>query len=175
MKRQLQFNQAYIAFGANVPGCSGSPGETIMAAMQSLDCVDIQFIRSSSLWTSPAWPDPSEPEFTNTVALFMSHLSPLRLINKLLKCEAHFGRTRRAKNAPRTIDVDLVSYGQKVSLTTRVQLPHPRVHERAFVLLPLQEIAPKWHLPGTHRTVSELLAQLDPNDRQQTKVAQAVK
>ncbi|MBL1429997.1 MAG: 2-amino-4-hydroxy-6-hydroxymethyldihydropteridine diphosphokinase [Robiginitomaculum sp.] len=175
MKRQLQFNQAYIAFGANVPSCIGSPDETIMAAMQSLDCVDIQFIRSSSLWTSPAWPDPSEPEFTNAVALFMSHLSPLRFINKLLKCEVDFGRMRRLKNAPRTIDVDLISYGQEISSTTRVQLPHPRAHERAFVLLPLQEIAPKWHLPGTGLAVSELLAELNPNDRQQTKVAKAVK
>jgi 2-amino-4-hydroxy-6-hydroxymethyldihydropteridine diphosphokinase len=127
------------------------------------------------LWTSPAWPDPSEPEFTNAVALFMSHLSPLRLINKLLQCESSFGRVRRSKNTPRTIDIDLISYGQKLSATTRVQLPHPRAHERAFVLLPLQEIAPKWKLPGNGRSISELVVQLNRVDRQQTKIAQAVK
>ncbi|MBL4617993.1 MAG: 2-amino-4-hydroxy-6-hydroxymethyldihydropteridine diphosphokinase [Robiginitomaculum sp.] len=171
MKRQLQFDQAYIAFGANLSGSSSSPDETIMAAIKSLDCVGIQFIRSSSMWKSPAWPNPSEPEFTNAVALFMSHLSPLRLMNRLLKCEADFGRIRRSKNAPRTIDIDLISYGQNLSATRRVQLPHPRAHERAFVLLPLQEIAPKWKLPGGGSSISELVVHLNPNDRQQTKNA----
>lgn len=175
MKRQLQFNQAYIAFGANLSGSNSSPSENIMAAMQSLDCVDIQFVCASSLWTSPSWPDPSQPEFTNAVALFMSHLSPLRLINRLLKCEAGFGRVRNSRNTPRTMDIDLISYGQILLSTKRVQLPHPRAHERAFVLLPLQEIAPKWNLPGTGRTVSELVAGLSPVDRQQTKITQAVK
>lgn len=174
MNQPLEFTKAYISFGANLPFQRKSPAQTILKAMQALDHYDLQLVTASSLWSSPAWPDPSMPEFCNAVALYMSHLSPLRLMNQLGKCEITFGRKRDVRNAPRTLDVDLISYGEVLSNTRRVKIPHPRVHERPFVLLPLQQIAPDWICPLSNRALGELLVDLDPEQMAETKLLNLV-
>jgi 2-amino-4-hydroxy-6-hydroxymethyldihydropteridine diphosphokinase len=174
MNHQKQFRKAYISFGANLAFAGNSPAQTIQAAQKQLDCAQIQLVESASLYCSPAWPDPADPEFTNTVALYMSCLSPLRLMNQLLRVEARFGRVRSLANAPRTLDLDLISYGEIRSNTPRVQLPHPRASNRAFVLLPLQEIAPQWLWQGTGQKIDQLIHALPELDREQTKKCKSV-
>ncbi|MBL4597289.1 MAG: 2-amino-4-hydroxy-6-hydroxymethyldihydropteridine diphosphokinase [Robiginitomaculum sp.] len=174
MNQPLQFRKAYISFGANLPFANNDPAATLCTALRALDEHDLQLVQCSSLWSSPAWPNPNDPPFVNMVAGFMSHLSPLRLLNQLGRMETRFGRVRGVRNAPRTLDLDLIAYGQLQCATERVMLPHPRATERAFVLLPLAEVAPNWIHPKTGVKISKLIDALAINDRKSTKVIKAV-
>ncbi|VAV97035.1 2-amino-4-hydroxy-6-hydroxymethyldihydropteridinepyrophosphokinase [hydrothermal vent metagenome] len=174
MKQQIQFRKAYISFGANLAFAGQAPEQTILAAMQALDDADLQLINCSSLWASPAWPDANDPSFVNAVALFMCHLTPLRLMNRLGRMENRYGRVRNKPNAPRTLDLDLISYGGLVSNTRRVKLPHPGAGSRAFVLLPLHEIAPDWKHPITAEPIGQMIADLPVQDKSETKLLKTV-
>ncbi|PHR62495.1 MAG: 2-amino-4-hydroxy-6-hydroxymethyldihydropteridine diphosphokinase [Robiginitomaculum sp.] len=174
MNQKIQFRKAYISFGANLPFGNSSPAQTILQAMQLLDHHELQFVKSSSLWSSPAWPDPADPEYVNAMALFMCCLTPLKLMNRLGRMERQFGRVASRRNAPRTLDIDLISYGQLRAATKRVQIPHPRAQERAFVLLPLREIAPLWRCPKTGQPIDQLIDNLPLSDLQATKLCKSL-
>jgi len=117
---------------------------------------------SSRLYASPAWPDPSDPAFVNAVAAISTGLSPLALLETLQAIEAGFGRRRKGEtNGPRTMDLDIIDYKgiiRKPDALSPLELPHPRAHERDFVLAPLAEAAPGWTHPVTGRSVEALLA-----------------
>ncbi len=174
MNQKIQFRKAYIAFGANLPFGKSSPAETILRATQLLDHHELQLVKGSSLWSSPAWPDPTEPEFVNAMALFMCCLTPLKLMNRLGRMERQLGRVAGRRNAPRTLDLDLIAYGQLRASTKRVQIPHPRTRERAFVLLPLREVAPDWVCPETGQSIDQLIDKLPTSDLQATKLCKSL-
>ena len=174
MNQPIKFRKAYISLGANLPFADKSPQQNIRHALKTLDCADLQFVEASSLWRSPAWPDASDPVFYNAVALFMSHLTPLRLLNRFKKIEQKFGRVPARRNAPRSLDIDLISYGQQLSATGRVKLPHPRLDERAFVLLPLFELDPLWTMPGSRQSLSDLIAGLPAEDTEATRISDTI-
>lgn len=156
---------AFIALGSNLAGRFSSPKAALEAAIAALKGVDIQMVASSRLYRSTAWPDPSDPEFVNAVLSVKTILSASALLMRLHETEAAFGRERRHVNAPRTLDLDIVDYGGRVSAPGETPiLPHPRLADRAFVLLPLMEIAPNWRHPVTGQAVGELVAELpDPS------------
>ncbi|NEP63532.1 MAG: 2-amino-4-hydroxy-6-hydroxymethyldihydropteridine diphosphokinase, partial [Symploca sp. SIO2G7] len=97
----------------------------------------------------------------NACAIFQTIFSPEQVLQVLLETEASFGRIRRERWGPRTLDLDLLLYGDRVMNTPSLTLPHPRMHERAFVLLPLAEIMPGWQHPLRQQTVQALLEQVD--------------
>jgi 2-amino-4-hydroxy-6-hydroxymethyldihydropteridine diphosphokinase len=124
----------------------------------------VAVIARSRLYRSPAWPDPSDPEFVNAVARVETNLDPAALLARLHALEASFGRVRREVNAPRTLDLDLIDYDGRISAPGAVPIvPHPRMDKRAFVLLPLADVAPNWRHPASGRAIAELIAALpDP-------------
>jgi len=151
----------YIALGANIPGPAGGPRATLEAALARLEAARVHIRRRSRWYRSPAWPDPAEPEFVNAVAEVETGLAPAALLALLHQIEAALGRTRSAPNVPRAIDLDLLDYQGWVEVgPAGLFVPHPRLHRRAFVLLPLAEIAPDWRHPVSRRAIGELIAGL---------------
>jgi 2-amino-4-hydroxy-6-hydroxymethyldihydropteridine diphosphokinase len=145
---------AYIALGANL----GNPVATINDAIEAL--VRLRgsiFLAVSSLYRTAPVGLKRQPDFINAVVLVKTHLAPSELLDELFAIEAQFGRERTRKNAPRTLDLDLLLHGDTVTDQPGLTLPHPRMHGRAFVLAPLAELAPDLTIPG-RGPVAELLA-----------------
>ncbi|NLJ51799.1 MAG: 2-amino-4-hydroxy-6-hydroxymethyldihydropteridine diphosphokinase [Alcaligenaceae bacterium] len=128
---------AYIALGANL----NSPASTLEAALISLDQAEgLRLIKRSSLYRSPPL-DADGPDYINAVAEINTTLEPLVLLHSLQAIENQFGRERSYHNAPRTLDLDILLYEDFTSTSTELTVPHPRMHLRSFVLMPLMEIA----------------------------------
>jgi 2-amino-4-hydroxy-6-hydroxymethyldihydropteridine diphosphokinase len=127
-------------------------------ALSRFPAVGLNVLKRSSWWRSAAWPDPNGPEYRNGVALVEAQAPPEEVLAALLEVEAALGRTRGARNAPRTLDLDLIAYGREVRDGAGLTLPHPRAHERLFVMGPLAEIAPGWLHPVSGASAAELAA-----------------
>jgi 2-amino-4-hydroxy-6-hydroxymethyldihydropteridine diphosphokinase len=152
--RQPREHRAFIALGANL----GERLATIRAALDALDRTeDIRVVRVSDLIENPAvgGPDGARP-FLNGAAELSTTLDPHALLAALLDVERGLGRERRQKWAPRTIDLDLLLYEDRVIDSDNLKLPHPLMHERDFVLTPLAQIAPEVVHPVLRETVEEL-------------------
>lgn len=146
-----------FAFGANL----GDRGETIVAAQQALaGTAGITDFQASPLHESIAvtldGPDPEAPRYLNSVASARTSLDPHSLLNVMQRIEHDFGRVRAARWGSRTIDIDLILYGGRVISDERLTVPHPRAHERDFVLSPWLDLDPSAVLPG-HGRVTDLL------------------
>ncbi len=146
----------FVALGANL----GDPVATVRAALDELRRLpDARLIAASSLYRTAPVGLRHQPDFINAVVRLEvdpAVLPPSTLLERLFAIEARFGRRRSIPNAPRTLDLDLLLYGDRVSDDRHCTLPHPRAHERAFVLAPLAEIDPSLTIAG-HGTVAELL------------------
>ncbi len=153
----------YVALGANLPSHSGPPEKTIEAALNALSESYIRVESVSGFYNTPAWPDPSDPPYVNAVSKIVTLLPPSELLAVLQRIENQFGRKRSTRNAPRTLDLDIVDYDGRIEVGPPV-LPHPRVADRAFVLIPLADIAPMWRHPATGKPVSDLIAGLPHGD-----------
>lgn len=145
--------QAAIGLGANL----GDARATLRAALDALGRLPESTLGAvSSIWRS-APIDSSGPDYLNAVALLVTKLEPHALLAELQRIELAHGRERPYRNAPRTLDLDLLLYGDGCVATPTLTVPHPRLHERAFVLRPLAEVAPALVVPGQGR-VDGLLA-----------------
>jgi len=154
---------AFVALGSNL----GDSRRIILDAMARLQKFSAAPVLKSSLWqTSPVNCPPGSPMFLNAVVGLVSQKkeSPESLLKKLRELEKEFGRApKTVLNEPRPLDLDLIAFGNEIRHSPELILPHPRAHQRRFVLQPLSEIAPELILPGQGRTVADLLAKL-PND-----------
>jgi len=149
---------ATIALGANLPSSAGAPEATLAAAAERLASLGRIAARSSLYSTAPVG-FRDQPRFVNAVIALETWLSPRELLDALLALELDFGRDRAASPAkgPRTLDLDILFYGDLVLGESGLEVPHPRLAERAFVLVPLHEIAPHLRDPRSGKTVTELL------------------
>ncbi len=140
--------RAYVALGANL----GDAEATVGAAFTALAGLPTTRLaaRSSLYRTAPVGLK-NQPDFINAVAALDTALEASALLDRLFAIESAFGRRRSIRNAPRTLDLDLLIHGETIQDDPRLILPHPRMHERAFVLVPLLEIAPDCHIPGRGR------------------------
>jgi 2-amino-4-hydroxy-6-hydroxymethyldihydropteridine diphosphokinase len=152
-----------IALGANLPSPAGKPADTLNAALTGFAVRSITIEKRSGFYRSAAWPNPNDPPFINAVAAVRTNLSPAALLATLHELESSFGRERSELNAPRTLDLDILDFDGRIEQGSPA-LPHPRMEGRAFVLLPLRDVAPDWRHPVSGRSVSELIAALPPTD-----------
>ena len=154
--------KAWIGLGANL----GAPTQMLPAAISRLQAHPrIRLEAESSLHRSEPWGFEDQPAFVNAVVRVETDLQPLQLLDVLLDIERELGRRRSGPRwGPRSIDLDLLSYDNLVLQSSRLQLPHPRMHQRAFVLLPLLELDPDFEIPGLDRAV-HCLARIDPRER----------
>ena len=147
--------KAFIGLGANL----GDPGAQVRRALLALAGLPgTRLVAASSLYRSAPVGYTVQPDFVNAVAEVETRLGALALLGELLATEARFGRVRTLPNAPRTLDLDLLLYGDRVISEPGLIVPHPRMHERAFVLAPLAEIAPDIAIPGKGRAGALLAA-----------------
>ena len=146
--------RAFIGLGANL----GEPEAQVGRAIAALGTLPrTRLLAASSLYLSAPLGVGEQPDFVNAVAEVETALSARELLEELLAAEARFGRERPSPGAPRTLDLDLLLYGDQIIAAPGLVVPHPRMHERAFVLVPLAEIAPDASIPGKG-SVKTLLA-----------------
>ncbi len=160
-----------VAVGANLPDAGGAgPAETCARALALLEADGLAVVARSRWYRSAPWPRADQPAYVNGVARVEARGSPEALLRRLHAIEARIGRIRGAPGAARVIDLDLLAFGRLVRGTdsgagskparTQLQLPHPRLQDRAFVLFPLREVAPTWTHPVSGRSVEEMIADL---------------
>ena len=147
-----------IALGSNLGDCLG----ILTTALEVLVVTPGIRVQTISSWyqTKPVGGIP-QPDYLNGCALLQVQLLPLQLLKTLLAVEAKFGRVRRERWGARSIDLDLLLYDNLILDAPQLQLPHPRMHERAFVLVPLAEIAPNWIEPVSGKAIAQLLQAVD--------------
>ncbi|MBC7144468.1 MAG: 2-amino-4-hydroxy-6-hydroxymethyldihydropteridine diphosphokinase [Thioclava marina] len=171
---------SYIALGGNLPSAVGRPEVSLGAALCRLGELGFSFVAISRFWRTPAFPSGSGPDYVNAVCRVRSDLQKDAILATLHKVENEFGRQRDGRWASRGLDLDLLAVGDQVcpDLETwthwrdlplerqmhdapeELILPHPRLHERGFVLIPFSDIAPLWRHPVSGLTVMEMLATL---------------
>jgi len=153
---------AFIGLGGNL----GDAVAALKAALLALDALpDTRVVRASKLYRTAAWGVTDQPDFINAVALLHTRREPRQLLEDLLEIERHAGRHRLDDGSdrwgPRTLDLDLLLFGDARIDEPGLHVPHPRLHERAFVLVPLAEIAPDARIPGVG-TAAQALARMAP-------------
>jgi len=155
-----------VALGANLEHPRfGSPRQTLEAALDALQHSGVRVMSRSRWFRSAPVPRSEQPWFVNGVVSVETDLSPAHLLARLHEIEADFGRLRQRRNEARVLDLDLIAYHDRVSGPGESPiLPHPRLAERAFVVLPLADVAPDWRHPVSGLSAVELSAALDPAD-----------
>lgn len=176
---------ALIALGSNKNSVWGDPTATVTMAIQRLQMLSQTAVQQSCLYATPAFPADAGPEFVNAAVALRTPMPPDDLMSALHQIEADAGRERVGRWGQRTLDLDLLALGLQIlpdvptyhvwrnlSLSKQQQetpgrliLPHPRIQDRAFVLVPLADVAPDWVHPVSGTTVLEMLAECDPADR----------
>lgn len=173
---------ALVALGANQASDQGAPQDIVRKALEKLSD-SFGDVTSSNLYETPAFPAGSGPNFCNAACIFTTNLPPQVVLEKLHHLEAEFSRTRDVRWGQRTLDLDLIGYGDQVlpdaavfdhwrnlpladqmtQTPDQLILPHPRLQDRAFVLVPLCDVAPDWRHPVLGQTVSDMRDDLPPS------------
>jgi len=149
---------AYLGLGSNV----GNREQHLENALSKLAASDLRVTRVSSVYETEPVGFIAQRSFLNLVAEIETGLFPLQLLGRIAKIEQALGRVRTVPNGPRTIDLDILLYGRAVIHSARLELPHPRMAERRFVLAPLAELAPDLRHPVTHKSVRVMLEAAPP-------------
>ncbi len=149
-----------IAFGANLDSSMGAPDLTYKALPSLFEQHQIKTIKSSRLYQTAPVPASDQLDFQNAVMLVDTKLGPYKLLTALMDIEKSLGRNRTIPNAARGIDLDIIAYNAFVLSDQKLTIPHPRMHERRFLLDPLLEIAPQWRHPMRLSGASDMIAAL---------------
>ena len=160
---------AYLSIGSNL----GNKKKNIDLIKFKLERNHIKIIKSSNKYESLSWPDIRKPKYLNVVLKVKTYLSPKNLMTKCLTIEKELGRTRNKKNEPRICDIDIIDYDNKIILDKTnkfLEIPHPRMHNRNFVLLPLYEISKNWVHPVKKVSITKLIKSLKINDLTSIKI-----
>lgn len=154
----IQCSRTAIGLGSNI-GESQTILEGAITMFARTSGITIESV--SSWYTTAPVGGPPQPDYLNGVVIMRVQMSPQQLLQKLLEIEETFGRERRERWGPRTLDLDILLFDDIIIKTPYLQIPHPRLTQRAFVLIPLKEIAPDWMEPVTGETISQLVSKTD--------------
>jgi 2-amino-4-hydroxy-6-hydroxymethyldihydropteridine diphosphokinase len=146
----------YLGLGSNV----GDSEALLQAALDELNGPGLKLLKASSLYETEPIGLRDQPWFLNMAAEFETELFPKQLLHRIAAVEKSLGRKRTVRNGPRTIDIDILLYGNAVVNTEELEIPHPRYRERRFTLAPLAELNPGLRDPVTHTSMAEMLAAL---------------
>ncbi|MFV0359491.1 2-amino-4-hydroxy-6-hydroxymethyldihydropteridine diphosphokinase [Tropicimonas sp.] len=180
ISRHNSVTKSLISLGANVISPAGAPARTVRAAFEALEDDEIVVVSRSRLFATPCMPAGAGPDYVNAAALITSSLPAAGLLDRLHRIEARFERRRDTRWGARTLDIDLLDHGgqiapdlktwwtwhdlplemQMVQAPDRPILPHPRIQDRAFALLPLADVAPGWRHPVLGLSVAQMRARL---------------
>ena len=149
----------YIALGTNL----GNRHKNLRSAIESL-APELRVMRESTIYETPPWGFTEQPSFLNMVIEAETSLNPRALLVYLKKREDELGRVKNFRNGPRQIDLDILFYNDLALDEENLTIPHPRLYERAFVLVPLANIAPKFEHPLLGKTITELLRDVDTSE-----------
>jgi 2-amino-4-hydroxy-6-hydroxymethyldihydropteridine diphosphokinase len=150
----------FIAYGANLPSLAGSPEKTYLALPALFAQEGVEVVTASLLYATKPVPASDQPDYMNAVLAVRTDLSAETLLLTLMRIENALGRVRSEKNAARGVDLDLIAYDDLVLDEADLIVPHPRMHERRFVIEPLAEIAPDWVHPVLGKSVLNMLKTL---------------
>ncbi len=154
----------FLGIGSNLSSSFGDRFKNIDLAISFLEDYKINIIKKSSLYESLSYPNKSNPKFINSVIAVETKLSPTDLMSVLISVEEKLERKRSKKNDPRTCDIDIIDYANKVTTfmydNFTFTVPHKNLHVRNFVLFPLKEIHPKWKHPETGESIDTLIQKL---------------
>ena len=154
-----QVKYIYLGIGSNL----GNKRNNIDKAKFKLIQNNIKIIQSSSFYESLSWPNSKNPKFLNIVIKIVTNLSPSQLLNKCKEIEISLGRKKGFKNSPRKCDIDILDYNNR-SIKGHIILPHPRMHNRNFVLFPLYELNKAWKHPKSKNNIKTLISSLSDRD-----------
>ena len=154
-----QVNSVYLGIGSNLGQKIGNIEKAKFKLLQN----NIKILQSSSYYESFSWPNPKNPKFLNIILRISTNLKPLELLNKCKKIEIELGRKKNTLNSPRVCDIDLIDFN-KIVLVNKLILPHPRMHSRNFVLVPLFEIDKNWIHPISRVHIKKLIYSLSNKD-----------
>ena len=149
----------YLAVGSNL----GNRKKNIEKAKYRMIQNEINIVQSSNYYESLSWPDIKNPKFLNIVLKIKTNLTPLNLIRKCKEIEKSLGRKKAPKNSPRVCDIDIIDYNKKL-IKNGLIIPHPRLHKRNFVLLPLFELDKNWRHPFLKKHIKKLILSLSNED-----------
>ena len=153
LENQVKF--VYLGIGSNL----GNKKNNIEKAKFELIQNDIFIVKSSSYYESLSWPNPKNPKFLNVILKIKTSLQPIKLLNICKKIEISLGRKKEKKNAPRECDIDVIDYNNQKT-NADIILPHPRMTQRNFVLLPLYELDKAWTHPISGQSIKKLILSL---------------
>ena len=146
----------FLALGTNL-----GDRESNLSRARELLSQRMKIIDASPIYITPPWGFEEQPDFLNQVLQVQTEIAPRPLLRYLKKIESKMGRVKTFRNGPRLIDIDILFYGQRVVKSSKLSIPHPRLHERAFVLVPLNDIAPDFVHPVLNITVETMLSEID--------------
>ena len=155
----------YLSVGSNL----GNRIENIEKTKFELYSKGINIIKFSNYYETLSWPNPKNPKFYNIILKVSSNLKILELLKICKQIETSLGRKKAPKNSPRTCDIDIIDYNQKIS-AKGINVPHPRMHQRNFVLIPLFEIEKTWKYPNSKQYIKDLVCSLSNSDIRSIKL-----
>ena len=154
-----------LSLGSNLPSKFGDSKNTILKCYEFFNNNDIKILKKSSFYETFAIPNKSDPKFVNSVISVETRFSAEELIKYILKVEEKFDRKREQINAPRTCDIDIVDFNSKIinifNKNISLEIPHPRLEQRSFVLYPIREIDKNWKSPLSGKKIDQLIENLD--------------
>jgi 2-amino-4-hydroxy-6-hydroxymethyldihydropteridine diphosphokinase len=146
-------NKTYLLLGSNM----GNSQQQLSMAIKNITRQVGKVTRKSKLYVTAAWGNSNQPDFLNQVIIVETKLTALQVIEVILNIEIKMGRVRTTKNAPRIIDIDILFYNKEIIAEENLDVPHPQIQNRRFVLIPLNELSPNFKHPVLNKTMHQLL------------------
>ena len=153
----------YLNIGSNLPSKEGGRKINILKAINHLKKLKLNIIKTSSFYETPSYPNNADPKFINLCVKLESNLKASELINEIKNIEKKLGRVRLKKNEPRICDIDIIDFNGEIINNGKLEVPHPRLHLRNFVIYPLKEIEPNWVHPLFNKKIDSFFQELDKN------------